>query len=502
MTRYGCFEIRTSCGACGQPLPINGPIRHRTCPHCFEQASIKTDDIVGFINDLEKEYDGLGDREGRGGTMMSGGGTYKYGYWRLAPRCKKCKIPLPEVDLETDGSVACTECGKEFAVFPAPDWLKKHVPSAQQCIGADREEAEAQEAAPDDEVKPIGMSCPLCGAGLKIGADAERLSACQYCKGEVHIPDAIWLRLHPVPKVREWWLRLEGKNRAQLDAERRFADQAAEERALKRWKPMPTRSAPPNRFKLLKILGVVALVVIVLVVIILAFALMAAAGMNADQIGDALAVPIAVTVAVAAVIGLLGFRLVNMLQYKAGPIAACKKAMTALAAKYGLEHGGTDYGLGSISGEYQGRDVDINPEDDHAIKIDLDQYPYPFRLETAPPANPGEDLHRFETGDQRFDRTFPIRYCEPDIYERLQESDALLQPIHRFLDRWGDKLARMKIYSEIGVHLAPGGSLGDSNSSARYLYADELEPLFLDTLILAKAIDRVAMGKDPELPGS
>jgi len=502
MTRYGCFEIRTSCGSCGQPLPINGPIRHRTCPHCFEQVSIKTDDIVGFFNDLEKEYDGLGDREGRGGTMMSGGGTYKYGYWRLAPRCKKCKIPLPEADLETDGSVACTECGKEFAVFPAPDWLKKHVPSAQQCIGADREEAEAQEAGPDDEVKPIGMSCPLCGAGLKIGTDAERLSACQYCKGEVHIPDAIWLRLHPVPKVREWWLRLEGKNRAQLDADRRTADQAAEERDLKRWKPMPTRGIPSSRLGLLKVVAVVVLVLVAIVVIVGAAAVMVASGMEPEQIADAIGGVIGVTVAVAAVIGVLVFLVVNKLQYKAGPIGKCKQAMAELAEKHGLEHDGTEYGMGYIRGEYQGRDVEIHPDDDDAVEIDLEHYPYPFHLKTEPPGNPDEEFYRFETGDQRFDRTFPIRYCQPDIYERLQESDAPLKPLYWFLDRWGDKLARMEIDTDVTVHLAPGGTRKESSSLSRWVYADELEPLFLDTLILAKAIDRVAMGKEPELPGA
>ncbi len=501
MARYGCFEIRTTCRHCGQPLPINGPVVRMTCRHCFEQVEVSTDALAGFVNDLEEEYDGLGDREGRGGTLMSGAGTFKYGYWRLAPRCKDCKIPLPEVeDVDTDGSVACPQCGKVFPVFPAPDWLRKVSPSAVQVIDGDRDEAEGEAAPPEQDVEPIGMSCPLCGAGLKITAEAERLTTCQYCTGDVHIPDAIWLRLHPVPKVREWWLRFEGKPRKVLDAERRVADRAAEEAYLERWKPWPTRGVPSSKLGLLKVAVVVVLAVLALVAIGGGVAVMAATGMEPEQIADTIGGLVGGTIAACAVLGVLGFMAITKLQHKVGPAGKCKAAMGALAAKLGLPHEGTEWGTGYIHGEYQGRDVEIHPEDDYAVEIDLEHYPYPFCLKTEPPGNPDDELYRFDTGDERFDRTFPIRYAQPDIHERIEADGSPLAPIQWFLERWGDKLARMEIDTAVQIHLAPGGTPEEHGTIARWIDADELGPLFEDALVLAKAIDRVSMGKEPELP--
>ena len=86
MPRYGCFEIRTTCGSCGSPLPINGPFTRFSCTSCFEDISIPEDRIADFLNDFEEEYEGLIEGQGSGGTLMCGSGTFKYGHWRLSPR--------------------------------------------------------------------------------------------------------------------------------------------------------------------------------------------------------------------------------------------------------------------------------------------------------------------------------------------------------------------------------------------------------------------------------
>ena len=83
MPRYGCFEIRTSCGSCGHPIPINGVDRKITCSACFEETALSPERIADFLNDFEEEYEGLTEGQGQGGTLMSGSGTFKYGYYPI-----------------------------------------------------------------------------------------------------------------------------------------------------------------------------------------------------------------------------------------------------------------------------------------------------------------------------------------------------------------------------------------------------------------------------------
>ncbi|MEA3267036.1 MAG: hypothetical protein U9P42_08885 [Candidatus Fermentibacteria bacterium] len=87
MTRYGCFEIRTTCSSCGNPIPVNGPQGSLTCTACFEEMVLSSERIAGFLNDFEEDYEGLTEGQGQGGTLMSGDGTFEYGYWPLAPCC-------------------------------------------------------------------------------------------------------------------------------------------------------------------------------------------------------------------------------------------------------------------------------------------------------------------------------------------------------------------------------------------------------------------------------
>jgi hypothetical protein len=77
-----------------------------------------------------------------------------------------------------------------------------------QIFGGDPPEAASEGRAkleiPEETPEPIAMACPSCGAGLKIGVEAERSTKCEYCNANVFIPDALWKILHPV-KTQEFW---------------------------------------------------------------------------------------------------------------------------------------------------------------------------------------------------------------------------------------------------------------------------------------------------------
>jgi hypothetical protein len=508
MPRYGCFEIRTSCNNCGQPVPINGPFRSITCTSCFETVRISADTLAGFFNNFEEEFEGLEMGEGSGGTLMGGGGTFEYSYWRLEPRCSSCKTPLPKSDSNTDETIACTKCGTAHEVYPAPNWLKELVPSVRQCYSVEREHPKEGNAVMqvDEALKPVVMSCPQCGGTLSITALSQRILTCEYCEVEVYVPDAIWTRLHPVETTAEWFLAFEGKPPKEMEAEQRIKDEQEEKEALKKWRPRPMRKAPKSMApKMLRVPFVIGITLISSVLLMmLTTAIMLAIGYDLQTIESV--APFIMKVVIIGgivVIALLGSFHSNI-TYRYGFPGKCKKAMAELAKKHNWKHTGAEYrnSMGFIDATYRGREVEIDPDSDYAIEVDIDDSPY--FLKTEPPSYAPEGLQRFSTGDPRFDETFPIRYANPALLKQMQKSSEakadLLSPFFWFLERWGDKLGMLKVdWSSISVHLAPGHE-EKSFSSTRYLYPDELEPLLEDMIVTAKAIDATARGKKPKLP--
>jgi hypothetical protein len=499
--RYGCFEIRTSCSSCGQSLPLNGPYRKVTCTACFSEISIPADIVSGFLNDFEEEYEGLEQGQGQGGTLMSGSGTYKYGTWRLPPRCSSCKKPLPVAEEVSEGPLRCS-CGADYHLFPAPDWLKRDVPSVVFCITAGPPPGESGELElePDEEsVKPIVMSCPNCAGALSISAASERVMSCGFCNTEVYVPDAVWKRLHPVSETVEWFAGFEGSTLKQLQARRRIKDQKEEEEYLSGWK---LRHAPKRAGRKLRPFlygfGVFVLAVLAIALIMLI------TGTQPEEVSGKTASLFPVLVVIAAVGIPLYFVFRTSFSSKLGRGKECKAEIARLAEKHGWKHEAAEYKstLGYIDDRYRGRDIEIDPGDDYAITVEINDSP--FYLRTEPPGYPHDGVQRFTSGDERLDDTFPIRYATKLLAEEIEGSkegaERVLAPLNWFLDRWSGKLGRMQVdWSEVGVHLTPG-HIEVMDSGNRYLMPEDMEPLLEDMVVLAKAIDAIASGREPELP--
>ena len=502
MPRYGCFEIRTTCGSCGSPLPINGPYTRFSCTSCFEDIAIPQDRIADFLNDFEEEYEGFTKGQGSGGTLMCGSGTFKYSHWRLPPRCSSCETPLEIPEVQGNSIIKCSKCSAEYHVFPAPDWLFKKVPSARFVI--------TQQPPPgvnggedvkidEDSTKPIVMSCPQCAGALSVSARSERIMECGYCNSEVYVPDAIWTRLHPVKKTEEWFVCFEGKNKIQLQAERRVIDLKDEKEELGIWhlKNAPKRAG--MKFKSgFRILGIFFAIVVVTSVIL------TLSGKNEKDISELftryapfLIVPVAIGIPI-------WFAVRSTLSAQIGKGKGCKQALALLAEKHDWKHESAEYksSLGYIDTKYRGRDIEINPGDEYAMEVEINDSP--FYLKTEPPGYPHDDVQRFTTGDSRFDNLFPFRYATPELAERIEKSPdeamIVLAPVYWFLDRWQQKLGRLKIdWCDASVHLSPG-HVEMMDSGNRYLLPEDIEPLLEDMILLAAGIDAIASGREPELP--
>lgn len=502
MPRYGCFEIRTTCGSCGSPLPINGPFTRYSCTSCFEDVSIPQDRIADFLNDFEEEYEGFTEGQGSGGTIMCGSGTYKYSHWRLAPRCSSCKTPLVIPEVSGRSILKCAKCAAEYHIFPAPDWLSNEVPSARFFItqqpppgGNDGFALKIDE----DSTKPVVMSCPQCAGALSVSAGSERIMECGYCSSEVYVPDAVWKRLHPVRKTEEWFVCFDGKNKVQLQAARRVIDLNDEKEELMRWRLKNTPKKAGMKFKpVLHILGIFLAILVVVSVIL------ALSGKNEKDISALyssfapfLIIPVAVGIPV-------WFALKGSFSAQIGKGKGCKQALALLAGEHDWKHESAEYksNLGYIDTKYLGRDIEINPGDEYAIEVEINDSP--FYLKTEPPGYPHDGVQRFTTGDSRFDNLFPFRYATPELAERIEKSPeeaaVVLAPVYWFLDRWQQKLGRLKIdWCDAAVHLIPG-HVEVMDSGNRYLLPEDMEPLLEDMMLLAAGLDAIASGREPELP--
>jgi hypothetical protein len=498
MERNGCFEILATCAHCGQPLPVNGPLRTVVCGACLQKNNIKDEHLVDFLNDLEEEYAGLEERQGKGGNRWGGGQSFKYGYYRLAPRCKKCQKPLPAVATGTEGTVACEGCGGRFYTFPAPAWLKEKVPSAVQIISPEREDPEADGAGSEAALKldveaprPVLMACPGCGGGLEITSGTERTCPCRFCGAAVFLPDELWRQLHPVPEKREWFVRFEGPTWKQLVAAGRAKDLVAEQEDLKRrgtFVPMVSglkrRMTPAG----------LAMIVAGTLLIIGPPTGYLVGRFQGFEFPDWLIFPLVVC----------GFVLVSLASVapslmgaRTGPLRACKKAMNELAHRLGLELDAefeNGY-IGRATGKVRGREVTLDPSRDEGLEVDLHHgWTLYLRIDTRNPFHP-EDCRRFTTGDARFDDMFPIRWAKPELARRLESAPEKVAPFLKYLDRWGDRLAHFEIWSDLEVHILPGGA---EAVESKYFRPEDLESLLEDTVELARAVDALIEGREGE----
>ncbi len=220
---YGVYQIRTTCQRCGQPMPLNGPLREVDCKACGNTSHFPPEQWKSLLEDLVEEYDEFGWSDSRGSTLMSGASTFKNTYGRQVPHCPDCHKVLPAFDIPVGDNrdLTCRKCGMLVPTSPAPEWLVEVLPSARQLYGAEREAGSAPTGSVEAEVseaaRPVVMQCPQCGGALKVTVESDRLVPCEYCNVDVYLPDDVWRRLHPVKTTDRWMIRFEGNPRRLRD---------------------------------------------------------------------------------------------------------------------------------------------------------------------------------------------------------------------------------------------------------------------------------------------
>jgi hypothetical protein len=200
------IELRTQCGGCGQPLPVNGYAEQVTCGGCHRQTRIDPDTWKSVLEDPVTEVHGMALDEGSRSTVMTGGQTFELLYGHQAPRCGSCKTTFPPESAQfvDRGWTVCVGCGQKAGLRRAPPPFVEL--GIQLLYGEDPAQL-AGGSGPAPQVakaaSPVVLYCPQCKAPLSVDG-SKRMVACQYCSTDVYLPDDLWTRLHPVKQVARW----------------------------------------------------------------------------------------------------------------------------------------------------------------------------------------------------------------------------------------------------------------------------------------------------------
>ncbi|MFC1670852.1 ankyrin repeat domain-containing protein [Spirochaetota bacterium] len=200
-SKYYSYKIQMDCTECGQPLIINGPMLSLKCGACQSNVQIGKDVWKSIIESSS----------GLGGTMnILTYSDFQFDYRKADPQCSQCEARLNADKIVTgnDGTIVCEQCQAHHNTYPAPQWLQKYKAKGyhgDQIFCAEKQGDEVKEDL--SKIKPIAIKCVSCGAVLKINTETPRNATCEHCATVQYLPDGLWLALHPVKKIKQWYIR-------------------------------------------------------------------------------------------------------------------------------------------------------------------------------------------------------------------------------------------------------------------------------------------------------
>ncbi|MCX6163283.1 MAG: hypothetical protein NTU73_00195 [Ignavibacteriae bacterium] len=207
-----CFEIKTTCKNCGNPISINAFVNEIFCESCngkniFTQKLWKSI-VMENINEAEDFQDG----EGQNSKTFTGEYEFSLLFGKQKARCSKCKTTIPEDVLESfnKDNYTCPQCNNNISVRIPDKFISQIVPAAKLIVGEDANQfkTEITEFKKPEDIKPVIFTCPACAANLEVDG-SKRMINCKFCDSKVYLPDDLWHELHPVKTVNRWYVVLD-----------------------------------------------------------------------------------------------------------------------------------------------------------------------------------------------------------------------------------------------------------------------------------------------------
>jgi len=231
--RHASIKARVDCRECGQPVPLDGPLKKAHCNMCQSDFPVKPGLWQSVLEEAENRHETLVGGAVHGDKVRQQGVEMTFELRVAVPACEQCGAAFPGEAVSTleELQFCCTGCGDPASTYPMPTWLKQRVPAAVQVVSTDvvipsvGSEGAAVVRPAEEAPRPVVMACPQCAGSLSIGVDSLRMHTCEFCGTDVYLPDGVWLRLHPVKKVREFFVGFAGPT----PLERKREDQAQRE---------------------------------------------------------------------------------------------------------------------------------------------------------------------------------------------------------------------------------------------------------------------------------
>jgi Zn finger protein HypA/HybF involved in hydrogenase expression len=226
-----CFEVKTNCGSCGNPIPINAFTENIYCEKCGKENKISSDFWNSLITDNIKDISDFSEGEGQNSKIITGSYEFTILYGKQKARCGKCKTTIPEEVFNTfeEGHYKCAKCNNIIFIRKPSEFIKNIVPSAMFIAG--EEEGQLGSGVKDtikkDNTKPVIFTCPSCAANLEVDG-SERIVTCKSCDSKVYLPDDLWFSLNPAKTVNRWYVMIDEKSEIKLPDFYSLADVAAD----------------------------------------------------------------------------------------------------------------------------------------------------------------------------------------------------------------------------------------------------------------------------------
>ncbi|MFC1670549.1 hypothetical protein ACFL20_09155 [Spirochaetota bacterium] len=196
---YMEFKVQMDCGECGFPVMVNGPLVMTKCNSCGAEVNVGS-----------KYWKNLFKRSESSGVFVMGQRIGPKPGKLKSPRCHKCeeRLPVKDVVLGKEDDIVCVKCGTVHSSFPPPQWMKRlrneNNKRPAHIFCAEREGQVARK--PAREAKPIAFNCINCSSPLKFTVETPRVMECEHCSTQQYLPDGLWHSLHPVKRVKPWYI--------------------------------------------------------------------------------------------------------------------------------------------------------------------------------------------------------------------------------------------------------------------------------------------------------
>ncbi len=210
-----CFEIKSSCKNCGNPIPINAFVNEIFCDNCNNKNIISQNLWQSITSENIKEARKFTEGEGQNSKSFTGEYEFSLLYGKQKARCSKCKTTIPEDIFKSHegNNYVCKQCSNNISIRKPDGFNLQIVPSIKFIVGEDTNQFNTgtEGMKKPVEIKPVLFSCPSCAANLEVDG-SKRMITCKFCDSKVYLPDDLWHELHPARTVNRWYVIIDDSN--------------------------------------------------------------------------------------------------------------------------------------------------------------------------------------------------------------------------------------------------------------------------------------------------